>query len=234
MQEEVRNTGQLKLKLLHLSALVEEITRRSVIAFRTRDRVAAVDIIKADEEINRLEIAIEKDCIALLTGCTLSKDETRFIVAVLKINNDLERIGDLASNVARRVLHIGQHDMVLFPQELLSLADAVLDMLTTSLDALVDGDIGRARAVFNRDNEVDALNRRMYDVVRERIVADPSQTDKLINFLSISRYLERIGDYATNLAESVVFIAEGNIIRHQNNDMPGGMSTGSNKHISQP
>lgn len=228
MQTEVRNTGQLKLKLLRLSALAEEITRRSVIAFRTRDRVAAVDIIKADAEINQMEISIEEDCISLLGECDLSIAETRFIVAVLKINNDLERIGDLSSNVARRVLHIGQHDQVLFPQELLSLAEAVLDMLKTSLDALVDTDIRLARTVFSRDDEVDALNRRMYDVVRERIVVDPSQTDKLINFLSISRYLERIGDYATNIAESVVFIAEGHIIRHRSNDMQSDMSAGSN------
>jgi phosphate transport system protein len=234
MQTAVRNTDQLKLKLLRLSALVEEIARRSVIAFRTRDRVAAVDIIKADDEINRMEISIEEDCITLLGDGDLSTAETRLIVAVLKINSDFERIGDLASNVARRVLHIGQHDKVLFPQELLSLAEAVLDMLTTSLDALVDTDIRLARTVLGRDNEVDALNRRMYDVVRERIEADPSQTDKLINFLSISRYLERIGDYATNIAEGVVFIAEGNIIRHSNNDMQNDMSTGSNKHFTQP
>jgi phosphate transport system protein len=206
---------QLRRKILRLCALVEESARRSVIAFRSRNRVAAVEIIKIDAEINELEISIEEDCVALLDSPRDSREDTRFIVAVLKMNGDLERIGDLASNVARRVLHIGQHDKVLFPQELLTLAEHALDMVTRSIDAFVDLDTTLARSVCERDREVDRLNKRMYSVVRERILADSSQTDKLINYLSISRYLERIADLATNIAEDVVYIQEGRIIRHQ-------------------
>ncbi|MBE0644614.1 MAG: phosphate signaling complex protein PhoU [Bacteroidetes bacterium] len=216
MQEKrAENIEQLKRRLLRLSALVEENTRRSVIAFRSRDRAAAVEIIKVDAEINELEIFIEEDCVELLDRTQRSPDDTRFIVAVLKINNDLERIGDLASNVARRVLHIGQHEQVRFPQELLTLAEYTLEMVTTSIDSFVDLDMDLARRVCERDHEVDKLNRLMYSVVQERIVADPNQAEKLLNFLSISRYLERIADYATNIAEDVVYIGEGRIIRHQ-------------------
>lgn len=210
-----RNIEQLKRKLLRMSALVEEIARRSVIAFRQRDRGAAGDIIKADEEINGMDVAIEEDCIALLSSGDRSPDETRFIVAVLKINSDLERIADLATNVASRVLHIGYHDQVHFPPELLTLAGRTIQMVTNSLDSLVDLDVGLARSVCAMDDEVDGINREMYRVIKERIVAEPMLTDKLINFLSISRYLERIADYATNIAENVVFIGEGSIIRHR-------------------
>lgn len=214
-EKRAENIEQLKRKLLRLCALAEENTRRSVLAFRTRDRVAAVEIIKVDVEINELEISIEEDCVALLDRLPRTADDTRFIVGVLKINNDLERIGDLASNVARRVLHIGLHDEARFPEELLALAERTLEMVTTSIDSFVDLDVALARSVCERDKEVDRLNRQMYAVVQQRILLDPTQAEKFLNFLSISRYLERIADYATNIAEDVVYIGEGRIIRHQ-------------------
>ncbi len=214
-EKRAENLDQLKRRLLHLCALVEENTRRSVLAFRARDRAAAAEIIKVDHEINDLEISIEEDCVNLLSTVHRSADDTRFIVAVLKINSDLERIGDLAGNVAQRVIHIGQHEQLRFPQELLTLAEHTLEMVTTSIDAFVDLDTNLARSVCERDEEVDALNRQMYRVVHERILAEPFHAEKLLNFLSISRYLERIADYATNIAEDVVFIGEGRIIRHQ-------------------
>jgi phosphate transport system protein len=220
MYSQARDPEMLRRKLLQLSALVEETARRSVIAFRTRDRAAAVEILKTDEEINEMEISVEEDCIALLDHMQGHMPGTRFLVAVLRINSDLERIGDLATNIARRVLHIGQHEQLLFPQELLTLAQRTIEMLTTSIDSLVEEDRDLARSVCERDQEVDRLNRQMYDVVRERILADPSQTEKLISLLSVSRYLERIADYATNIAENVVFISEGNIIRHRNGTPP--------------
>lgn len=222
IEERARNTDLLRRKLLRLSAQVEEATRRSVIAFRTRDRAAAVTIIKLDAEINAMEIAIEEDCLALLQENARSQAETRLIVAVLKINSDLERIGDLATNIARRVLHIRQQDQLLIPKELSTLADRTLSMLTTSIDSLVEMDLDMARHVCEMDQEVDQLNRQMYDLVRERIEKDPSQTEKQINFLSISRYLERIADYATNISENVVFISEGDIIRHRSHPEQAG------------
>ena len=216
MHTVVRNTEDLRRKLLRLSAMVEENTRRAALAFRSRDRNAAVDIIKLDEDINLMEIAIEEDCISLLNASDRSTADTRFIVAALKINSDLERIGDLATNIARRVLHMGQSDQVLIPQELSTLANHTLEMLAGALDAFVDIDAALAQQVCEHDQEVDRLNRQMYDLVQERILADPSQTEKLISYLSVSRYLERIADYATNIAENVVFISEGSIIRHRN------------------
>lgn len=205
----------LKRKLLQLSALVEENARRCVLAIRSRDWPAARQVIDVDNEVNTLEIRIEKDCVALLQSHVLDEDETRFVVAVLKINSDLERIGDLAANVSRRVLSIGQHDQLALPNELMLIAERTISMLKHSLDALVDMDPVLAREVCERDAEVDELNRSMYDLVRDRILAAPAQTERLIHLLSISRYLERIADYATNIAEDVVYVSEGSIIRHR-------------------
>ncbi|MDX9759894.1 MAG: phosphate signaling complex protein PhoU [Bacteroidota bacterium] len=212
---EIRNTERLRRKLLQLSAIVEETTRRSVIAFRQRDRAAASEIIRIDDEINEMEIAVEEDCIALLEEASHPVGEVRAIVAVLKINSDLERIADLATNIARRVLDLGFHEQAPFPPELLRLADRTIEMVTGSLDSLAQLDPLLARRICAMDEEVDTLNRGMYLVVKERIASDAAQTEMLINFLSISRYLERIADYATNIAENVVFIGEGSIIRHQ-------------------
>ncbi len=209
-----RSTEQLKRKILQLSALVEENARRCVLSFRARDRQAAQHVIEADNEIDDLEIAIEEDCIALLQGGTLDATETRFVVGVLKINGDLERIGDLAANISQRVLSIGQHEQLILPNELMTLSERTLKMLTGCLDALVQRDTEIARAVCVMDNEVDALNRTMYGLVRDRIHAAPSQTERLLHMLGISRSMERIADYATNIAENVVFIHEGKIIRH--------------------
>ncbi|MBN1447819.1 MAG: phosphate signaling complex protein PhoU [Bacteroidetes bacterium] len=204
----------LRRKLLQLSAHVEENARRCVLAIRARDWQSAQRVIDGDDEVDALEISIEEDCVVLLQSGTLDDAGVRFVVAVLKINADLERVGDLAGNVSHRVLSLGQYDQLLLPTELLALAERTLSMLTHSLDALVDMDPVLARAVCDRDHEVNVLNRAMYDLVRDRILATPLQTERLIHLLSISRYLERIADYATNIAENVVYIAEGRIIRH--------------------
>jgi len=211
----------LRRKLLQLSALVEENARRCVLAIRSRDWHAARSVIEVDHEIDEIEIGIEEDCISMLQARNLDDAEIQFVVAVLKINADLERIGDLAANVAGRVLSIGQHDQLVLPNELMTLAERTTVMLKHSLDALVNMDPVLAREVCVRDQEVDQLNRAMYDLVRDRILASPPQTERLIHLLSISRYLERMADYATNIAENVVYVAEGRIIRHRRSDQLG-------------
>ena len=215
----------LKRKLLELSALVEENARRCVLAIRSRDRQAARSVIEADHEIDELEISIEEDCIAMLQAGTLTSGQIQLVVAILKINGDLERIGDLAANVAWRVLSIGQHDQLILPNELMALAERTTAMLKHSLDALVNMDPALARDVCVWDQEVDQLNRSMYALVRDRILASPPQTERLIHLLSISRYLERMADYSTNIAENVVFVAEGKIIRHRRNELGSGTQT---------
>jgi len=205
---------QLRRKLLELCALVEENARRAVIAMRSKDAEAASNIVESDDEIDSLEIRIEEDCIALLSRPDVSHESVRFCVAVLKINNDLERIGDLASNISRNVEALSKHEHAVLPGELLQLAEAAIAMLGATLDAFIEVDETGARAVLAHDVEVDVLNRRVYEIVRQRIMSNPAYSDRFISILSIARYLERVADYATNIAENVIYIASGNIVRH--------------------
>lgn len=205
---------QLRRKLLELCALVEENARRAVIAMRSKDAEAASNIVQSDDEIDSLEIRIEEDCIALLTRPDVSRESVRFCVAVLKINNDLERIGDLASNISRNVEELSKHEHAVLPGELLQMAEAAIAMLGAVLDALIEVDETGAREVLAHDVEVDTLNRRVYEIVRQRIMSNPAYSDRFISILSIARYLERVADYATNIAENVIYIASGNIVRH--------------------
>lgn len=208
------NTEQLKRRLLALSALVEENANRCVLAIRQRDRAAANRVIASDVDVDKLEIAIEEDCVHLLLSGDLSADDIRMIVAVLKVNADLERIGDLSSNISKRVLRLGEHDQLVLPNELMTLAEKTMHMVRSSLDALVNMDADLAREVCARDNEVDQLHHSMHDLIRIRISENPSQTERFLHVLSISRYLERIADYSTNIAENVVYVQEETIIRH--------------------
>jgi phosphate transport system protein len=213
-ENNVQNTDHLKRKLLKLSALVEESARRCVLSIRGRDHHAAQQVIDTDQEIDALEIRIEEDCVSLLQNAALDHNAVRFIVAVLRINSDLERIGDLASNVSRRVLELGQHEQLVLPNQLMELAEKTISMLTACLDSLVHLDTDMARKVCTMDQDVDALNQAMYGLVRDRIVENPAQTERLLHMLGVSRSLERMADFATNIAENVVYIDEGRIIRH--------------------
>ncbi|MDT8323896.1 MAG: phosphate signaling complex protein PhoU [Bacteroidota bacterium] len=210
----IRSTEKLKRKILRLSALVEEQARRCVLSVRTRDRQAAQHVIDADAEIDALEISIEKDCIAMLETGGPAYVDIRFAIGVLKINVDLERIGDLAANIGRSVLSLGRHEQLVLPGELTQMSERMVRMLTATLDALVHMDTEGAREVCGMDADVDTLNRAMYAVVRDRIQENPAQTERLLHLLGISRAMERIADYATNIAENVVFMQEGIIIRH--------------------
>jgi phosphate transport system protein len=133
---------------------------------------------------------------------------------VLKINNDLERIADLAVNIAERVLDLLEHERIAVPFEFPTMSQKVYDMVKNSLDALVNLDQRLAREVMALDDEVDALHHNSYRLVMDRIRQEPQHIEPLICYLVVSRYLERIADQATNIAEDVVYLIEGKIVRH--------------------
>jgi len=214
------DTEHLRRKLLTLSALVEENTRRSVLALRGKDKTVAGVVVRNDDEIDVLEISIQEDCLSLLCEGRQTAGQVREIVAVLRINTDLERIGDLASNIARHVEVLSTHEQALLPAELLQMADCALAMLRKALDAFVDLDAASSRIVCALDDEVDNLNRVVYGIVRDRIIANTVLTDRLLNVLGIARHLERIADCATNIAEDVIFMTSGSIIRHGAGSQP--------------
>jgi len=206
---------KLKKKILGLSAKVEENVHSAVKSFIDRDEKLARMGVDADSEIDQLEVDVEEECLKILALHQPVANDLRFIIAILKINNDLERIGDLASNIARGTLHLDCTDKIEVPFDLLKMSDKVKLMLKKSIDSLVNLDTGLAHEVCLADDEIDDLHRQMYKIIGEKIRQFPGSLDCLIQFLSTSRQLERIADHVTNIAEDVIYMIEGEIYRHR-------------------
>ena len=209
-----REIGQLKKQALSLSALVEEAVWLAVRAVQERDPALAERVIAGDRAIDEREVQVEEECLKLLALYQPVASDLRFLVSVLKLNSDLERIGDLAVNIAERARFLMEQPPVNTPFDFVGMAEKTQQMLRLALDALVNVDPHRARDVCAMDDEVDAINRAMYGQVQQGIRADPSRVDVFITLLSISRHLERIADHATNIAEDVLYMFEGRVVRH--------------------
>ncbi len=214
MQHLRREVDRLKRKLLALSAYVEESVQRAVKAVSERDEKLAQRVIDTDFEIDEMEVDVEEDCLKILALHQPVAIDLRFIIAVLKINNDLERIGDLAVNIAERAVSLSKRDKINSPFDFQTMAERVQKMLQKALDALVNADAKLAREVLVSDDEIDEMNRQMYDSIKMGIRQDPDNVDTLIQVLAISRNLERIADHTSNIAEDVIYMVDGDIIRH--------------------
>ncbi len=206
---------QLKKKLLSLSTIVEESVEKAVRSINNRDVELAREVIKNDRSVDLMEVEIEEDCLKVLALHQPVAVDLRFVVAVLKINNDLERIGDLAVNIAERSTYLSQQEPIAMPFDFGTMEMKTRLMLEKALDSLIQMNIKVANEVCIADDEVDAINREMYVHVSAGVRKSPDQADRLIHCLSISRHLERIADYATNIAEDVIYMIEGEIVRHQ-------------------
>jgi phosphate transport system protein len=209
-----REIQSLNRSLLGLGALVEDSLFRAIRAVVSRDAVLAASVVEIDSTIDRTEVEVEEECLKLLALHQPVAGDLRFIVAVLKINNDLERIGDLAQNIAKRALRLSQLPEVRSPFDYQGMAEQVKSMLRNALQALVTVDTALARGVLAADDDVDRINKEMYRVVQESIRKQPEYLENFIFFLSVSRNLERIADHATNIAEDVIYMVEGQIVRH--------------------
>ncbi len=212
LQRELEN---LKRQILSLGAMVEERVRTAIHAFETRDGGLAQQVIDADEEIDEAEGEVEEECLKILALHQPVAVDLRFINAVTKINNDLERVGDEAVNIAERVANISRRVPVKVPFEYGEMAQKTEAMLQKSLDSLVNLDADLAYEVCLSDDEVDDINRDIYDKIKDVIKEHPGRVGYLINLLFIARHLERIADHATNIAEEVIYMVEGEIPRHK-------------------
>lgn len=210
----------LKQKILFVGALVEEAIAKAVAALVKRDRTLATAVINADDEIDRMEVDVEEEVIKILAIYQPVAADLRFVVAVLKINNDLERMGDLAQNIAKRVVFITNCERVDLPADFHPMAVNVQRMVKQSLDALVNADATLARTVIEADDEVDAMRATIQDQIEKQIALQPEQTECLMRLLSVSRHLERLADMATNIAEDVIYMVEGAIVRHHHDQVP--------------
>ena len=215
-----REIEKLKKMILAESAVVEESVSKAVRAVKTRDAALARGIVDSDVDIDQSEVAIEEECLKVLALHQPVASDLRFIIAVLKINNDLERIGDLAVNIAQRAEVLAEQAPVEIPYDLSAMSRTACEMLHKSLDALVGTDATLAGEVCAMDSVVDALNRDAFARVQDAIRRSPDRLDALVSMLSVSRYLERIADHATNIGEDVIYMLEGEIIRHRMKSKP--------------
>ena len=212
-----RELDKIKRQILSLGALVEERVRMAAQAIETIDAELAESIIKLDYEIDEMEVDIEEECLKVLALHQPVAVDLRFIVAVIKINNDLERIGDQAVNIAERVVTIAKRgQQVDFVFDYSPMAEKAQKMLKMSLDALVNLDEDLAFRVVTLDDEVDGIKKDAYDRIKQTMKQQPEFIGYLINLLLISRHLERLADHATNIAEEVIYLIEEEIIRHGN------------------
>ena len=214
-----REIDKLKKKVLHVAAMVEENLQAAVRSVTRRDAMLAREVIERDNEIDQMEVELEEDCLKILALHQPVAFDLRFIVAALKINNDLERIGDLAVNIAERTTEVARSQNHDVPFDLSGELDLAVWMVQKSVDALVNIDSAVAHDVLRSDDEIDALHRDAYTAIEEQIRQNPDQADYFISLLGISRSLERIGDHATNIAEDVIYMEGGEIVRHRGEDM---------------
>jgi phosphate transport system protein len=211
-----REVGRLKKMILALCAVVEESVQHAVGAVQSCDEALATRVIDSDVVIDQMEVDVEEECLKTFALYQPVAIDLRFVVAVLKINNDLERIGDEAVNIAERALFFARHepiDNARFDFELM--AAKTQTMLRMSLDALMRAETAPANEVCRADDEVDDLHRQMFVRIQQAIQQEPERVEYYIHLLSISRHLERIADYATNIAEDVIYMINGEIIRHK-------------------
>ncbi len=219
----------LKKEMLALGAIVEELLRKAMSALEGHDAERAREVIAADERVDQLEVDLEEAALKIIALHQPVAVDLRFIVSVLRINSDLERIGDLAVNIAERATFLATHPAPGVPIDFAPMAEKAQEMLKSCLDAFVNVDTALARRIIDMDNEVDEMNRRMYCTIYELIRRDPDEVESLLHLLSASRHLERIADHATNIAEDVIYLVEGNIVRHKPEEYSPDETCGGDK-----
>lgn len=204
----------LKKQILMLVAEVEENVRMSLDALENRDTALAASVIEKDTRVDDMEVQFEEECLKLLALYQPVANDLRFIVAVLKINNDLERVSDLAVNIAERALFLSSRKPVPIEFDFELMAEKAQDMLRRSITALITLDAKIAYDVCASDDELDEMNREMYQIIEKSVKENPQTIVEMLHYLGVSRYLERIGDHATNIAEDIIYLIEGQIVRH--------------------
>ncbi len=206
---------ELKKKILHLTAMVEENLLSAVKSVTARDSGMADNVIENDAEIDKMEVAVEEECLKILALHQPVAIDLRFIISVLKINNDLERIGDEAVNIALRAVDLARWDRTDVPFNFSVMLRLAVRMVKRSTDALIDMDTPEAHEVCRSDDEMDNYHYEAQKAILEEIRNNPRYAQYYISLLGVSRSLERIADHATNIAEDVIYMVDGDIIRHR-------------------
>jgi phosphate transport system protein len=210
-----RDLDNLQHDLLAMAASVEEAINLAIRALQERDPGVAEQVIAGDERIDQEENHVEEECLKILALHQPVAVDLRRIAAAMKINTDLERMADLAEDIAERAERLAQLPPIPIPEKLQGMTDLTTSMVRESLDAFVNLDPRQARRVCRLDDEVDRYN---HDIIEELIATmrgSPEMVEPGLSLFSAVRHLERIADHATNIAEDVIYLVEGEIVRHK-------------------
>jgi phosphate transport system protein len=210
--------GTLQTRLLEMGGLAEERVRASVQGLVTRELSVTERVMRGDEPINQLHVEIDERCFRLLALYQPMATDLRSIVAAVKINSDLERVGDLAVNIAEAARRYTMHPPVKQLIDIPRMGDIAQSMLHDALDSFVKRDTALARSVLKCDDELDALKTQVFRELLTYMLSDPTTIEPALDLILVSRHLERIGDHATNIAEDVIFMVSAQDVRHHTHD----------------
>ncbi len=205
----------LNNKLLEMSSLVESRIAKSIKALREGNMILAQEVISTDEQVNAMEIDIDNLCVKILALYHPEAKDLRTVIMIMKVNNDLERIGDHASSISRMALFMADSPPIKPLVDIPKMADKAMEMLRESLDAFIRRDHQLAVEVCQKDDEVDNYQ---HQIVRELItfvLSDPSTLNRALRYIYVARNIERVADLATNIAENAYYIATGEMLKHQ-------------------
>lgn len=212
---------RLRERILYMGAQVEKLVGDAFGALRHRDPIVAAKVIELDPEIDRLELEIDELCIRVLARRQPVASDLRFITTTLKLVTDIERTADLGVNVAERVVELVEYpDLIDVHATLEQMADIALGMLRDALDSFVNSDVLKAEQILDRDAAVDSLYTGLFPELISQMVADIHHVEQATRLQSVGKYIERIADHATNIAEMVVFMVRGQDVRHHSEHLP--------------
>ncbi len=207
-----QDIDELKRRLLSEGAMVEDAIAKAVFALMKKDESLAKNVLQSHDEVDRAELQIEEECLRVLTLHNPVAMDLRFVITVLKTNEDLERMGDLAAKIARRTLILIQQPDIDITFDLEGMAKRAQLMVKRCLDAFVNNDVNLAKQVCRDDAEVDSMRKAFSKIIIDDIRQDPSHTEPLLELSSVVRHLERLGDMAKNVAREVIYMVEGEIV----------------------
>lgn len=206
--------GRIRQKLLRMGGLVEQMIDQAVQGLLQRESALAEKIPQQDAEVDNLEMEIDELCNTVLVRNQPAAVDLRFLVAVMKINNDLERMGDSAVNIAQSVVQLNEQPPLKPYIDLPRMSERVQEMVRNSLDAFVNRDADMSRGVLKADDEIDGIYKQIFRELLTFMIEDPKSVSRALHLLLIARNLERIADHATNISEDVIYYVEGRDVRH--------------------
>ena len=205
----------LNRKLLEMASLVESMIAKSIKALREGNMILAQEVISTDEQVNAMEIEIDNLCVKILALYQPEAKDLRTVTMIMKVNNDLERIGDHASSISRMALFLADYPPIKPLVDIPKMADKAMEMLRESLDAFIRRNAKLAVVVCQKDDEVDNYEPQIVRELITFIMSDPSMLNLALRYIYVARHIERVADLATNIAEDAYYIATGEVLKHQ-------------------